>query len=401
VQPSVRPERNITILFVSTAIIFVLVGSVLGTLWMLYLSSSSISNTVVLFHPYFQMFGFLAMFVIGVEYSLLPRFAGVKLEKKYLAYISYMMIISFLILSILSTYYLISGIYPSILLFGASSIFMYQTLSITKKIRLAFVEANPFFNISAFSFFLFASLLLVSSLLSLTFNIFSPKLFQIFLLGFIGSIVFGVEIRSVAFRQSNYKKKLTTAAWITQLLAITLIVAGLFFQALILLADVFFFASSLLVIFAIEFKLIFSQKDRPLMTDVHLKIKRYNEVCLSFSFFWLIIGILSSIFVELTGNYFFRDMMIHTLAMGFTGSAIVCFAPMFLPAIVNARGPTTGLSYGPIVTLVIAVATRIACDFEAISVNNFPWWGWYSGLLVLASVAWLILMLVRITKIRK
>jgi len=345
--------------------------------------------------------GFLAMFVIGVEYSLLPRFAGVRLEKEYLAYISYMMIISFLILSILSTYYLISGIYPSILLFGASSIFMYQTLSITKKIRLAFVEANPFFNISAFSFFLFASLLLVSSLLSLSFNIFSTQLFQIFLLGFIGSIVFGVEIRSVAFRQSNYKKKLTTAAWITQLLAITLTVAGLFFQALILLADVFFFASSLLVIFAIEFKLIFSQKDRPLMTDVHLKIKRYNEVCLSFSFLWLIIGILSSIFVELTGNYFFRDMMIHTLAMGFTGSAIVCFAPMFLPAIVNARGPTTGLSYGPIVTLVIAVATRIACDFEAISVNNFPWWAWYSGLLVLASVAWLILMLVRITKIRK
>src|SRR5579885_3398907 len=235
---SPRKERRITILFVSTAIISSLIGSFFGTLWMFYLSSNSKFSSLILSHPYFQMFGFLAEFVMGVAYSLLPRFAGKPLSNLYLAYLNYFLITSALLLSVVSI--LFDGqskLYFSSLLLASSAIFTYQTFSTTKQIKSAFPEANLLFNVSSSSLLTFALLYFLSNF-SINFDPFSEQSLLLFLLGFVGSIIYAVEIRSVAFRQANYGKRLTTIAGLTQITALVFLVVGMWNNVFALLGKI-------------------------------------------------------------------------------------------------------------------------------------------------------------------
>ncbi len=391
-ETSPRKERRITILFVSTAIISSLIGSFFGTLWMFYLSSNSKFSSLILSHPYFQMFGFLAEFVMGVAYSLLPRFAGKALSNLYLAYLNYFLITSALFLSVVSILFDGQGkLYFSSLLVGSSAIFTYQTFSTTKQIKSAFPEANLLFKVSSSSLLTFAFLYFLSNF-SINFDPFSEQSLLLFLLGFVGSIIYAVEIRSVAFRQANYRKRLTTIAGLTQVAALVFLVVGMLDSVFALLGKILLLATSIEVLLAIRL-LTHSLMYTPAMTGIHLRIKRYNEVSLTFAFFWLFSGLVISLLHSIDPAYFLRDMFIHTVAIGFVGSTIVCFSPMYIPGIISARGPISGLSFGPIITLAIAVLIRIVGDIEALSSGNFAIWEWISGVFVLVSVVWLLAML--------
>jgi uncharacterized membrane protein (DUF106 family) len=150
---------------------------------------------------------------------------------------------------------------------------------------------------------------------------------------------------------------------------------------------------------------------RPSMTRVHYRIMNYNDIAMIPAFIWLFIAIIAGMIISLGSihilphslqafatSFYTRDLFIHSIAIGFIGSTILCYAPMLLPGLLGRRGPTTGLSYYPVIILNIAVLLRAAGDILYMRLGYLPEWEAISGLLVIISMLWFLWMIHRVGK---
>ncbi|MDG6983824.1 MAG: hypothetical protein JRN28_04685, partial [Nitrososphaerota archaeon] len=144
-----RPERTLTELFVVTGIAFAFIGSTVGALYLGQLSGVQVGSATGLFpsHPYLQIYGFLASFVVGIEYSLLPRFKVGKLPGVVFGYVAYALITSgnvcFLLYPVVP-----AGSFPTLLVgsglvFAGSVIFFSQAATLVSRPSGGFPEASP------------------------------------------------------------------------------------------------------------------------------------------------------------------------------------------------------------------------------------------------------------------
>ncbi|MDG7007550.1 MAG: hypothetical protein JRN06_04825 [Nitrososphaerota archaeon] len=404
VQPLQRPERRLTILFLATAVILGFAGTTLGALMLAYLSGVPSNAGLSLFpsHPFIQIFGFVSEFVMGVGYSLLPRFKVGHIPKVPLAYAVYGAMTSANVAFIASQFTGVPLVLPlaALLTVGGSLIFTYHVISIVRRPAGGFPEVTPLLILSPASLVLATVLLFLEleRVVSIGGGVFSPQLVFLALVGFAGSEIYAVQIRSVSLRQCDYRKRAATSASILQGAAVATAFADSLVSTPVLsvLTGVLFLAAASSVLLSIKvLELAHPLMLRPAMTKMHYTIMRYNEVCILSAAAWLLVGCALGIawFGFGIGTFLVRDSFIHSIAIGFIGADITCFAPMLLPGLLGRKGPVTGLSYWPIALLDLGVAIRIAGNLQTFAGSGLPIWEAVSGPVILAAMVWFLLML--------
>ena len=409
-QPIVRqlehPERRLTLLFIASSGLFAVVGTILGTFMLAALSGVPIGFGLTLFsaHPYLQIYGFIVEFVVGVVYSLLPRFKVGRVPSLGLAYTTYLLLTSanilFLVSAALSPYSVIFGPTAALLILAGSAAFASQVFSLALRPRGGFPETNPLIMLSSLSLVLLSLALLLEEVGLITTEEFSPQMIFLALLGFAGSMIFSVEIRSVSFRQSDYRKRMARLTSAFQACAVAVIFLSILLPLsfLAIAGATLFLIGSLSMIFTIKiFEFSRPLMYRPAMTRMHFSILRYNEVGILSGSVWLLFGIILGIaFIATNSSIFFiRDSFIHSIAIGFIGSTIIVFAPMLLPGLLGKRAPVSGLSYGPIALLNAGIILRVVGDSVTFVSHNstLPIWESVSGPLIIGAMIWFLIVL--------
>jgi hypothetical protein len=404
-KPLQRPERRFTILLLTTAITFGFVETVVGSLVLAHLAGVQTDLGLALFpgHPYVQIFGFVAEFVTGVAYSLLPRFKAGSMPHISLAYLVYASMTGANVIFALAPL-LESGpsLLPlaSILMLIAALLFAYQVSLIASRPTGGFPEANPLIFLSSVSLVLMSVLLLLvlEGVAVVGEEVFSPQMVLLALLGFAGSEIYAVQVRSVSFRQCDYRGGLVRLAAVLQGAAITAVFVDALvpFQVLAVAAGSLFLAAAVSVLLSTKIlELAHPLMLRPAMTKMHYTIMRYNEACILSAAVWLLVGCgLAVLWLGFgVDSFFVRDSAIHSIAIGFVGSDITCFAPMLLPGLLGRKGPVTGLSFGPITFLDLGLFVRIAGNLQSVGSVGLPSWEALSGPLVIVAMVWFLIML--------
>jgi hypothetical protein len=305
-----------------------------------------------------------------------------------------------------ASYDAILGPVSALLMLMASLVFAVQVSLLALRPTGGFPETNILLVQSSVSLVLISLILLLEQEgFVRTAEIFSPQLIFLALVGFAGSMIYTVEIRSVSFRQSDYYKILARLVPKFQALAIgiTFLSILLPFWFLSMSGGLLFLGAAVSVTLTIKiFEFVHPLMYRPAMTKMHFTILRYNQVGIVSGSAWLLLGCLLGVILIGTGSDIFlvRDIFIHSIAIGFIGSTITVFAPMLLPALLGRKAPVAGLSFGPILLLNAGILLRVAGDFSTFPSPNssLPIWESISGPLILGAMIWLLVILPRIGK---
>jgi hypothetical protein len=425
-------DRNLALLFVATGAIFGIYGSGLGSLMLASLSGFRLPLKEISFasHPYAQIYGFIFEFIMGVAYILVPRFKGERLGKRAIvaAYSSYILVttadVCFIILGYVFSYFLMD--LASFFFLIGVGVFAVQTSKLAFIKKGGFPQTNPLIVEASLSSFLVGIVLVFANYagLGVHIDIFSQSSIYLVLLGFASSMIYAVEIRSVSFRQNDYRTGAANLTWLTQGFAIFLCLSSVLFSSgiLLIVSGILFlaaaiFASISLRLFGMGHPLMY----RPSMTETHYKIIKYNDLAIITSFAWLFLALslgilmlfdsekmngffgefslLNAIPVVASSSYT-RDLFIHSIAVGFIGLSVICYAPMLLPGLLGRRGPTTGLTYYPTIILNLGMLFRAAGDVDAIVQSAMPYWEALSGPLILLAIGWFLLMIHQVGKVR-
>jgi hypothetical protein len=231
-------------------------------------------------------------------------------------------------------------------------------------------------------------------------ELFSPGFLYLSLAGFIGSMIFGVELRTVVFRMTNYRRNFARITTILQALSIGLAFFSTF-KGLGFLgspASISFFLS--VICFAISVRIFERRKSKVLLPITsgrpnvasHNAISYYSDVCISSSILWLLFSCALGVGWLVFGieNFAVRDSFIHSIAIGFIGSAITAYGPVLLPGVLSRKAPKERLSLIPLAFLNASLIIRNAGNFYSIGLASLPIWEPLSGLLVI--IAMILLM---------
>jgi hypothetical protein len=399
-----HPERKLTLFFIASAGIFALIGTILGTFMLAALSGVPTNFGLTLFgaHPYLQIYGFIAEFVVGVSYSLLPRFKVGRIPSLGLGYATYLLLTCanflFLASAMLSSSSLLISSVGALLVLAGSVAFAVEVFSLALRSTGGFPETNSLIMLSSLSLVLISLSLLLEEQGFVIADEFSPQMIFLALLGFAGSMIYSVEIRSVSFRQSDYRKRLArlTSAFQASAIGVIFLSILLPFAFLSIAGAVLSLAAALSLMLSIKiFEFSHPLMYRPAMTKTHFSILRYNEVGILSGSIWLLFGIILGIalIASNSSNFFVRDSFIHSIAIGFIGSTIIVFAPMLLPGLIGKRAPVSGLSYGPILLLNAGILLRVVGDSVTFVSASLPIWESISGPLILGAMIWFLVVL--------
>lgn len=413
-QDSSKPERRITLLFIAVGSIFAFIATVLGALMLANMSGINIDVSLALFsaHPYLQIFGFLSLFVCGVGYSIIPLFKSEKIRNPSLAYVPFSLITTANILGIVviaqgGSYYELLFQIISILILVSSAVFCYQILDVLGRPGKSLGEAGPFISMAAISFVLISIIFFLNSVApqfvgSGRGDLFSAGFLYLSLIGFTGTMIFGVEIRTVVFRMTNYKKNIAkiTAVLLGLSIALSFLSAlrnlGIFGS----IASVTFLLSA--VCFGITIRIFESKKQSRILLPVtggqpsvasHNAISDYTDVCVLSSVLWLLFGGVLGVVWQVFGdaNFWITDSFIHSLAIGFIGSVITAYGPVLLPGVLSSKGPKKHLSLVPLFLLNAGLVLRVAGNFSSTLYSGaLPVWESLSGLLIIGAMVMLL-----------
>src|ERR671939_1790191 len=82
--------------FVISAVIMLFLGSFIGSLWMMSLFGIEVPEefaNIFHLHKIFQIDGFITLLIMGIGYMIIPRFRNIPLLSINLAYLSFLLII--------------------------------------------------------------------------------------------------------------------------------------------------------------------------------------------------------------------------------------------------------------------------------------------------------------------
>lgn len=409
-QRNQRPERRLTLLFIATGSSFAFIATIFGALMLAGMSGVRLPINLSVYsdHPFLQIFGFLAEFVCGVSYSVIPLFKSKKISRIRLAYVPLSLITIANILGIASAVGNIG--YPGLLLqvssfliLFSSIVFCYQILRVLGRPSKILGEAEPFLSMAALSFVLISVIFFVNSAFPAyvgtgSGSLFSAGFIYLSLVGFTGSMIFGVELRTVAFRMTNYRRSVAKAAAILQglsiLLAFVSIFRGLGYIGAV--ASVTFLLSG--ICFAMAIRIFEGKaKSRTLLPltegrpDVasHNVISDYTNACIFASTAWLLISFAIGVAWQDFGvrGFWVRDSFIHSIAIGFIGSAIIAYGVVLLPGVISQKAPRKNLSLLPLLLLNVGLVVRDAGNLHStLTVGSLPIWESLSGLFILAAM---------------
>ena len=206
-------------------------------------------------------------------------------------------------------------------------------------------DGDSYMVLSALSLMLTTFLLIIDQLIGL--QEFTYPLLYLVLLGFVGSVIMGVMIKTSPSSPSLWRKKLLDISLAISFIAVIIdfimpafsIIGYEFLAPWIFLIGAFPFALAQLILF------IKTEKSGRSVTIISIFKKstvNFTRFAAFLSYLWLIFGLILGVLYSSGGLlYGIKIAFIHAISIGFIGSTIMGYAPLLLPGIISARSPRT------------------------------------------------------------
>ena len=392
-------RRNVLLFYVASATVLGAIGSILGLIKVLSISKIMPSFQFGFFqHPYLQVFGFLVIFISGVEVVLAPNFRGIAAVNGKIDYIFLGIMIAFQISVFAGNVdsslfrYTIAASFVFLFLYSLRYNYL-DWLGLFRRSRKH--DAGDFFlAFSAFSLLLTSILLYINGIRDG--KVFNTALLYEVLLGFSGFVVFGVSIKTSPSINSRIRSTLLYSSLALGGASIVfsfiedVMVPGRFLYviAVLFLLTILSFvvAQSMLVIKSRKR----SKSDATPKTKA-ISIVSYARLCIVLSLAWLIIGSVIGLFYSLNHSFHLEKIaMIHSIGLGFLGTSIMGYAPLLLPGILSLERHRTDISIWSLLIFTIGIFFMITGFSLLPPTSAFPYFLTAGGFLIVAGMLWYV-----------
>ncbi|MEP0826786.1 MAG: hypothetical protein HRF40_15030 [Nitrososphaera sp.] len=360
VSPVSRP-------FVVASIVLVFIGSIIGSVWMMYLLGADVAFARAVFplHKVFQVDGFLTLIVMGIGYMIVPRFRNIQLHSVRLAYLSFLLVTFSIAISIASPIGVTSEVSKLALVARTLGILIFAGMT------LWMIRIHPRLLRPADYFIALAVLTLISINVMHLFGYArsgnSLSEVQALLL-FPVLMIFGVQYKTmpsfIGFIRP--RKRLSTISFGLAAVSTVLVLASATTHSAILaivfnlvyLACIATFTGAIYTFGGFDNREILSlihgeKKARYMYTILHSRL----------AFLFLLAGTVVALAFNLSNSFMLYDLAIHYTTIGFIGTTIALYLPLMLPPITGKMVHFTKFNHLPILLLVTALGIRTVGDY--------------------------------------
>jgi hypothetical protein len=355
--------------FIISAIIFILVGSFIGSIWFAFILNVNIpviNGSIFNLHRIFQVESGITLLIMGIGFMIVPRFRNISIGSHTVIKISFLAIIISTFLVIISTIHIYQPIINERILFISEIIRIFGILLFVGKI-IDTIKIKPKLLRTADYFVGFSAIcLLIISILNLVkvddntlMGLENQLLFPIIM-------IFGIEYKTLPSFLGfiRPRKKLGILSLLFLITAFILgvitkffinddIVLPILFNLFVILSSIMFSLSIYLYNNYENKKYILQstkdKKERYLYTLHHTKISFY------FLYVGIVLGLLFYIFDK---KFMFYDLSIHFIAIGFIGITISSYLPMMLAPILGKPIIIGKINKIPLILIIISLLIR-------------------------------------------
>jgi hypothetical protein len=361
-------NNYIFIPIIISAIIFILVGSFIGTIWFAFILKVNIplfNGSIFNLHRIFQLESGLTLLIMGIGFMIVPRFRNISIGSLTIIKISFLSIIISTFLVIVSTINIYESIINERILFISEIFRIFGVLLFVGK-TIDTLKIRPKLLRTADYFVGFSSIcLLIVSILNL-FKLNDNTLTDIEIqLLFPIIMIFGIEYKTLPSFLGfiRPRKKFGIVSLLFLIIAFILGITKFFindYVVLPILFNLFMMFSS--ITFSISIYLYnnyenkkyilqsaIDKKERYLYTLYHTRISFY------FLYVGLFLGILFYIFDK---KFMFYDLSIHFIAIGFIGITIASYFPMMIAPIFGKPIIVKKINKIPLILIIFSLLTR-------------------------------------------
>jgi hypothetical protein len=355
--------------FIISAVIFILVGSFIGSIWFAFILNVNIlviNGSIFNLHRIFQVESGITLLIMGIGFMIVPRFRNISIGSHTVIKVSFLSIIISTFLVIISTINIYQPIINERILFISEIIRIFGIFLFVGKI-IDTIKIKPKLLRTADYFVGFSAIcLLIISILNLF------KLNDNTLMGLEIQLLFpiimilGIEYKTLpsflGFIRPRKKLGILSllsliAAFISGVITKFYInddtVLPILFNLFVILSSIMFSLSIFLYNNYENKKYILQstadKKERYLYTLHHTKI----------SFYFLYVGIvLALLFYIFDKKFMFYDLSIHFIAIGFIGITISSYLPMMLAPILGKPIIIRKINKIPLILIIISLLIR-------------------------------------------
>ncbi|NOJ28660.1 MAG: hypothetical protein DA328_00650 [Nitrososphaeraceae archaeon] len=368
--------------FIVFSIFFVLLGSVIGSIWMMNIYGFNLfknESKIFPLHKITLIDGFLTLIIIGVGFMIIPRFRNIPNPTLKTGYAILVLIISTIILSIISQPSKDSE--SNIILFSLE--LPYLTILLPKfigvsifvvKIILMLRIKPKLLVLSDYFIFIAILILFLQNIIDLYLQdkiSYSIIYFQFWFL-FPIIMIFGIEYKTMPsfLGYIRPRKKTAVLSLLSSIIGATsgfLYLLGMEFVYLEYLFETTLVFSSTTFIIS---NFIFGGFDFGKIIQFTKNENRlrylYIQLHIVISFLFLLSGIVSSICYYIFPNsdliFLFYDMSIHFISIGFIGITILLYLPLMLPPILGKMIQISYFSFIPLCFVITSLVLRVVGD---------------------------------------
>ncbi|HEX7032121.1 MAG TPA: hypothetical protein VF172_03890 [Nitrososphaera sp.] len=374
--------------FVVAAVVLVFIGSITGSVWMMYLLGADVAFARAVFplHKVFQVDGFLTLIVMGVGYMIVPRFRNVQLRSIKLAYLSFLLVIFSIAASITSVAGSsdLSGLgllarTLGILIFTVITLWMLRIHPRLLRLADYFIALSVLTLLAINLMHLFGYTRSGNSLSDVQSLLMFPIL-----------MIFGVEYKTIPsfIGFIRPRKRLSKISFGLATASIVLVLASAIYDNVllaiifyvILLACIATFTGAIYIFGGFDNSEILSliqgeKKARYLYTVRHTRL----------AFLFLLAGTTVALTFNISNSFILYDLAIHYTTIGFIGTTVALYLPLMLPPITGKMVHFTRFNHLPISLIIAALGIRTVGDYVIMS---YPGAGGAS--FALMSTGWLV-----------
>lgn len=382
--------------FVVSAVVLAFIGVSIGSVWMFALMGLQIPYISIFFqvHKTIQLEGFLTLLIMGISYMIIPRFRNVLIPSNKLALLSFLLVISSVVLE---AYF---RLYDQDLLIVSQTIRLAGIAVFSGLIFYTMKTAPKLLKESDYFVMISISMLIAVHIVPL-FDTPPNSLnnIQLWLL-FPVLTVFGVEYKTLPSFLGfiRPKRSFTILCLLATITSCALGIASLYYENQII--SILFNGTFVLSItsFVISVYIYGGFDNREIVSLMPAeKRARYNSILLHtrIGFAFLIAGFLLGILFNLQNSFLFYDLSIHYIAIGFIGVTIMLFFPLMLPPITGKTINFLHFNKIPIVLVLSALLLRTIGDAVIVKSAQNPLGLVFgvSGFVVLAAMFSFVMMI--------
>jgi hypothetical protein len=354
--------------FIISAVIFILVGSFIGSIWFAFILNVTIpviNGSIFNLHRIFQVESGITLLIMGIGFMIVPRFRNISIGSHTVIKVSFLSIIISTFLVIISTINIYQPLINERVLFISEIIRIFGIFLFVGKI-IDTIKIKPKLLRTADYFVGFSAIcLLIISILNL-FKLNDNTLTDIEIqLLFPIIMIFGIEYKTLPSFLGfiRPRKKFGIVSLLFLIIAFILGITKFFindYVVLPILFNLFMMFSSITFSISIYLYNNYENKKYILQSAIDKKERYlYTLYHTRISFYFLNVGLfLGILFYIFDKKFMFYDLSIHFIAIGFIGITIASYFPMMIAPIFGKPIIVKKINKIPLILIIFSLLTR-------------------------------------------